>query len=86
MLHGADADRDKSFRPGQADTGPIRRSDRLDRVGAMDVDYHGIQVGMEFEELNAPGGRGILSGRGTGKRLRVFRKRLADPEAWRRVK
>lgn len=64
------------------------------------VEYHEIKVGMEFEELNAHGGRRVrvvramayscdclvLSGRGSRKTLRIFRKRLADPEAWRRTK
>lgn len=66
----------------------------------MNVGYHEIQVGMEFEELDAPGARmvrvvramayscdcTVISGRGAGQNLRVFRKRLSDPKAWRRVK
>lgn len=67
----------------------------------MKVEYHEVSVDMEFEEqARLTGGRLvrvaramtyscdclILSGRGAGKTVRVFRKQLVDPRMWLRRK
>ena len=63
----------------------------------MGVGYFDIKEGMEFDEVG--GGRRVrvvrsmpyaaqckvVSGRGAGRDLRVYRKQLSNPDEWRLV-